>query len=1300
MAAWSTAAMAQVFVTNGSATNLGGDCYQLTPDGPGQAGTIFSQNPINLTQPFYEEATFFFGCKDANGADGIVFILATTNTAIGVGGGGLGYEGITPSIAIEYDDYFNGNYADPTSDHMAVVSMGSVNHGASTGLVAPININNIEDCEEHCFAVSWDPISMRLTAVLDDEEISYSGDIINSIFSGNPVVYYGFSSGTGSLSNLHRVCFGPPLLDPMSDETICEGESADLQADENGVAWTWEPDPTLSALNISDPSATPDVTTEYRVLIEYACGFFRNDTVVVNVIPMPGAVADNNGPLCEGEDLELSSSGGTAYDWDGPDNYSSSQQNPDINNVTIDQAGTYTVTVTDAAGCTSTATTEVVVDTGPEITFDQVPDPICENHDPIQFSADPPGGVWDGDISVNGLFDPGFAGEGVHVFTYTVSNALGCSNTEEFEIEVLPIPVVTIEPPGILCENTDPFQLTGTPSGGVWIGEVSIGGIFDPGDAGEGFHLITYIAEDADGCTNETEITIEVVPGLDAVIDPPGPFCASDSVIVLSADPPGGEWSGAANENGEIFPQMLGAGFHTVSYTHINQEGCFYGQENIQILNAPNVSIDPLPPLCSNAAAVNLVASPSGGTWGGAGGVTGVIDPALLGPGNHQVTYHYINGAGCEGSDTMMIIVLPDAPFITSVISTCDSTAVNFIVTFAITGGDPASYNVQGTVPGTLLPGNPAIFTSDPMPSGSGYTFWVDDINHCDPDTITGSKLCNCTTNAGIMDLTSITVCESDVVMILPPTGVILDPDDSLVYVLHLGFPDQILLVSDSLSFVFAPPLLPGVTYFVSSVAGNGAAGLGVDLTDPCLSVSFGTPVMWTAPPAGTISGPSGLCDGESGQLIFNLIGTGPFDVSYSDGTNTYSLNNIADGFVINVAPTSTTTYTLTQLAETTPPFCSSEPFTSHQVIQFPTFLVQEANSICDGDSFFVGGAFQTEAGFYFDTLVTFLGCDSVIRTQLSILPISTTYLEDASCDPAMTGVFTDTITGSYGCDSILITTVAFVLADTTMLNSFTCDEQAAGIFTTYLTGQSGCDSVVIETIAYIPPDTTHIQGTTCDPVLAGTFITVMMNSYGCDSFLVESVLLIPSDTTRLSDETCDPAQSGVFSTLLMNAVGCDSLVIETVLLLPSDTTTLVAFTCSPQDTGITGMILTNTFGCDSLVSTNTMLLPEDSCIVPVIHREVYIPNVFSPNGDGVNDYFFISGHPEGIMRIPLLRIFDRWGELIFERIDLLPNIPEQGWDGRNRNEPINPGVFVYVAHVIHADGLEEVFTGDVTLIR
>lgn len=89
------------------------------------------------------------------------------------------------------------------------------------------------------------------------------------------------------------------------------------------------------------------------------------------------------------------------------------------------------------------------------------------------------------------------------------------------------------------------------------------------------------------------------------------------------------------------------------------------------------------------------------------------------------------------------------------------------------------------------------------------------------------------------MSLTEIKVCADQSITVLAPTGVALDPDDSLVYVLHLGFPDSILLVSDSLTFYLIPPLQTGVTYFVSSVAGNTSSGMGVDLSDPCLSVSL-----------------------------------------------------------------------------------------------------------------------------------------------------------------------------------------------------------------------------------------------------------------------------------------------------------------------------------------------------------------------------------------------------------------------------------------------------------------------------
>jgi gliding motility-associated-like protein len=896
------------------------------------------------------------------------------------------------------------------------------------------------------------------------------------------------------------------------------------------------------------------------------------------------------------------------------------------------------------------------------------------------------------------LFDPAYAEEGIHLISYTVSNALGCFSTAEISIEVLPSPDVVINPPGPLCVTGSPVQLTGSPPGGIWEGEITLGGIFDPANAGLGIHLITYTAEDSEGCSNAEQIAVEVVTAQIADITPAGPFCGTDT-ITLTANPPGGIWGGVANANGQILPNTQPEGSYPVTYQLNGTNECYNTEIFIDIVYADFVQCPNGPQLCTNADPVTLVAQPPGGVWSGAADATGLVDPSMLTPGLHMAIY--TDSDLCNtGNSCWSYIEIFDAPSISNVSLDCDAQAAFYTVSFSILGGDTANYIVTGTTNGTIIPGTPYTFESDPIPTGSTYTFVVDDINQCYPDTISGTHLCNCSTDAGMMDVNPLVACAGETINILPPTGVILDPDDSLVYVLHLGFPDSIILVSDSLSFYLAPPLLPGTTYFISSVAGNASAGIGVDLNDPCLSVSIGTPVMWVAAPSGGIGGTTAVCEGDSATLTFFLTGTGPFDVTYSDGSNAYMLNNISPGYAIRVLPSVTTVYTLTDIAETIAPFCIGQPLTTHTVEVFQNYLIPRSDQICFGDSLLIGGAYQQVGGIYYDSLSTAQGCDSVLVTTLTINTLDTTYQTDKTCDPLQTGVFTAVLTDLNGCDSTIITTVTFALVDTTLIQSSTCDQQAAGIFSNLLAGQDGCDSLVIEAITYLPPDSTWISGVTCLPVDAGTFITIEMNAAGCDSFIIESILLIPSDTTVLAGETCDPASAGVLMQTFVNVYGCDSLVIETIALLPSDTIVLLQETCFPQEVGTEELVYTNIYGCDSVLWTITSLAPPDSCLEPVIHREIFIPNIFSPNGDGINDQFFISSHPEAIANIPFMRVYDRWGGLVFEGIGRLPNLPLEGWDGKVGGEVLNPGVFAWVAEVEYTDGLRETLFGDVSLVR
>ena len=95
----------------------------------------------------------------------------------------------------------------------------------------------------------------------------------------------------------------------------------------------------------------------------------------------------------------------------------------------------------------------------------------------------------------------------------------------------------------------------------------------------------------------------------------------------------------------------------------------------------------------------------------------------------------------------------------------------------------------------------------------------------------------------------------------------------------------------------------------------------------------------------------------------------------------------------------------------------------------------------------------------------------------------------------------------------------------------------------------------------------------------------------------------------------------------------------------------------------------------------------------------VYIPNVFSPNGDGINDHVTVFADPR-VKEVIFLEIFDRWGNQVFVGHNFQPNDPLLGWDGTFKNKPMNPAVFAYVAKVELINGVQIPLKGDITLLR
>lgn len=101
-----------------------------------------------------------------------------------------------------------------------------------------------------------------------------------------------------------------------------------------------------------------------------------------------------------------------------------------------------------------------------------------------------------------------------------------------------------------------------------------------------------------------------------------------------------------------------------------------------------------------------------------------------------------------------------------------------------------------------------------------------------------------------------------------------------------------------------------------------------------------------------------------------------------------------------------------------------------------------------------------------------------------------------------------------------------------------------------------------------------------------------------------------------------------------------------------------------------------------------------------VTERTVYIPNVFHPDDDGTNDWFTVYTDPVCVKQVLYLRVFDRWGDLFFERKSFSPNVDKLGWDGVNRQKNAPAGVYAYDCLLELHSGVTVQFSGDVTLIR
>jgi gliding motility-associated-like protein len=289
------------FVVNGNAVYLGGDCYRLTPAVNTAVGSIWYNKKINLKKDFVAEFDMNLGCINANGADGIAFVLQPISTAIGTSGGGLGYEGVKPSLTVEFDTWQNccnnstsinsADANDPAQDHVAIMKNGTTNHLSVNNLAGPVDIipnTNAEDCNFHNVRITWNATQNRLTVFVDcNQRVFYQGDVVASIFNNDPNVFFGFTAATGGAINVHQVCLKYiSFLDKIVDPTICSGEKIQVAAPSDFTTYQWSPSTNVSNVNSRNPIFSPTTSTSYIVAMTNKCGNVTRDTVDINVVTL------------------------------------------------------------------------------------------------------------------------------------------------------------------------------------------------------------------------------------------------------------------------------------------------------------------------------------------------------------------------------------------------------------------------------------------------------------------------------------------------------------------------------------------------------------------------------------------------------------------------------------------------------------------------------------------------------------------------------------------------------------------------------------------------------------------------------------------------------------------------------------------------------------------------------------------------------------------------------------------------------------------------------------------------------
>lgn len=364
----------------------------------------------------------------------------------------------------------------------------------------------------------------------------------------------------------------------------------------------------------------------------------------------------------------------------------------------------------------------------------------------------------------------------------------------------------------------------------------------------------------------------------------------------------------------------------------------------------------------------------------------------------------------------------------------------------------------------------------------------------------------------------------------------------------------------------------------------------------------------------------------------------------------------------------------------------------------------------------------QSEVDLFTQNLINADGCDSMVISIYTYFPIDTIFINFETC--LLEEVIQDTISNTTGeCDSTFVYSTTLLEGNQTLLDSIICDPELVAIDSTVYENSIGCDSLVIIEYLYHPIsfELDPIFDPCANPIESSIEIINVQGALQPYQYSLDGIIF--SDETIFSS-----LDAGLYNVYAQDFNGCISEPVEATIENYVSIEVSIPSTINIEQGVASQIFIEFSIEPDTFYWSNSNIVSCTSCIDPFIEvgentdltlfiidsfgclssktiffdvnkklSDIWIPNVFSPNGDNSNDIFSIYTN-DPLATLEIGEIYDRWGNRIYQNIG--PEISQFMWNGTFKGEDAIIGVYVYRLVVIEGNGTRKQLAGDVTLLR